>query len=492
MCSAATRDHLVGVHGSTITFYVPLIVRRVDGSGICINQSCSVVATAYHLQMMLGRANLSVASAQTTKVLSLASESDANESDIPVGTGKKTLHYNITNDVSFVYTKKPVRHKSGVPLSYKFYVGQKVQVAGYYNDKFETREAHIIGSNVHLVIGQAQLNENLVLDTYVRPGTSGSAVLDERGNLLGMIILSGALKFSSGEVAVSVALPVRTIARALVKVDPVLGSVIFNDIPEEEPKPVQTYYVLYQEHDLPEDTSPIIPELSAVPSEVPNSVGELRAKSKAASALMVNFVTKQCLVQGTQKPLCHELAIVDGRQTFRKIGKNGELRKPTGSFPRQKHGVWAQSDWTDTLAEIADNPWVFQGSVDDHYLFTFESAAEDDRCYYEEYSQGTPLFGGGHQGWKGSVVCFEQILTDKDFNVLSVFTEMRPPDSCLTQIVQTAIYYEWVKLEELKSPLLLPAMERITAKVLGQKNLWYTSVSWTDYQKFRAEHRIKF
>jgi hypothetical protein len=69
---------------------------------------------------------------------------------------------------------------------------------------------------------------------------------------------------------------------------------------------------------------------------------------------------------------------------------------------------------------------------------------------------------------------------------------MRPPDGCLTQIVQTAIYYDWVKLEDLKSPLLLPVIERITAKVLGQKNLWYTSVSWTDYQKFRAEHKIEF
>jgi hypothetical protein len=340
-------------------------------------------------------------------------------------------------------------------------------------------------------MGQAQLKENLVLDIHLDPGTSGSAVLDERGNLLGMIILSGVLRFSSGDLTASVALPVRTIAKALVKLDPVLGSAIFNDIPEEEPKPVQIASVLYQESDLPEDTSPVIPELSAVPSEVPNSVSQLRAKSEAASKLMVDFIAKQCLVQGTQKSLCHELSIVDGQQTFRGIHKDGKLGKPTGNFPIQKHGVWTQSDWTDTLGEIADNPWVFQGSVDGHYLFTSKSAAEDGRCYWEEYSQGTPLFGGGHQAWKGSVVCFEQVLTDKDFNVLSVFTEMRPPDGCLTQLVQTAIYYDWIKLEGLESPILLPVMERVTAKVVGQKELWYANVSWSDYKKFRAEHKIK-
>jgi hypothetical protein len=206
---------------------------------------------------------------------------------------------------------------------------------------------------------------------------------------------------------------------------------------------------------------------------------------------MVNFITKQCLVQGTQKPMCHELSIVDGQQTFRQIEKDDKLGKPTGSFPVRKHGVWAQSDWADTLREIAGNSWIFRGSVDDHYLFTFKSTAEDDRCYYEEYSQGTPLFGGGHPAWKGPVVCFEQILTDKDFNVLAVFAEMSPPDGCLTQLVQTAIYYDWVTLEGISSPVLLPVTERVTAKVQGQKDLWYANVSWTDYKQFRTEHKIK-
>jgi Trypsin-like peptidase domain len=491
LCSATdVRDHLVGVQRSTVHFSFPPRVEQVQGSGICINESCSVVATAYHTQMLVGRANLRVTNGHTDKILSLANESDTNKSYVTVG--KRTLYYNTAKDVSFIYTRKPLRHKSGIPYSYKCYVGQKVVVAGYYHHQFETKEARIVGSNVPIVIGRAQLKENLVLDIQLSPGTSGSAVLDERGNLLGMIALSGALQFRSGDLEVSVALPVTTIAKALVKLDPVLGSAIFNDIPEEGPKAVQTPPVLYQEDDLPADTSPVIPELLAVSREVPNPVGKLRAKSEAASKLMVNFVTKQCLAQGTTKSICHELSIVEGQQTFREIDKNGKLGKRTRSFPIPKHGVWTQSDWTDTLGEIADNPWVFQGSVGNYYLFTFKSAAEDDRCYYEEYPQGTPLFGGGRAAWKGSVGCFEQILTDKDFNVVSVFTEFHPPDDCLTQLFQTAIYYDWIRLERLGSPILLPVKERITAKVLGQKDLWYANVSWTDYKEFRADHKIKF
>jgi hypothetical protein len=425
-------------------------------------------------------------------VLSITNERDTNNSDIPIADSKTTLSYNVAKDVSFIYTKKAVAHKSGVQYSYKYYVGQQVTVAGYHDNEFEKHKATIIGSNVPLVIGQARLNENLIVDIHLEPGTSGSAVFDEKGHLLGMIVLTGALKVGSGDLTASVALPVRTIAKALVNVDPVIGSIIFNNIPEEEPKPVQQSYVVYQESDLPEDTSPVIPELSATPSEVPDAVAKLHTASEAASRRMVNFLTKQCLVQGTQEAMCSELSIVNGQQRFRQMAKDGRLGKPKKSFPVQTHGVWIQSDWADTLGDIATKPWIFQGLVDDHYLFTLESTAEDDHCYWEEYSQGTPLFGGGHPVWKGAVACDEQILTDKQFNVLFVFTDLYPPDGCLVRLVQQAASYDWTKLEGLKSPILLPVKERLTAKVQGQKDLWYTNVSWTDYRKFRAEHKVKF
>ncbi|MBZ5667164.1 MAG: serine protease [Acidobacteriia bacterium] len=504
LCSAANvSDHLVGVHSSSISLSFPKINNRTvpypivkgksaKGSGICINENCSIVATAHNIQMLTGRATLRVTSGHTEKVLSAASDNDPNKAEIPITKSKQTLFYNIANDVSFVYTRKPIPHKSGIPYSYKVYVGQKVQVAGYYNRKFQSKEARIIGSNVHLVVGRAQLTENLILDIALNPGNSGSAVLDERGNLLGMVILTGALKLNGGDITASVALPVRAIAKALVELDPVLGPTIFNDIPEDEPKPIQTQYVLYQDSDLPEDTSPVIPGVSAVHSDVTNAVDKLHAKSEIAFKLTANLVAKQCLVQGTQEPLCHELAFVEGQQTFRKIGKDGRLGKPVDSFPIQKHGVWVQSDWADTLGEIAEDPWVFQGSVDDHYLFSFKAAAEDERCYFEERPQGVPLFGGWHPDWEGSVACFEEVLTDKNFNVLSVFAELHPPDTCLTQLLQKAIYYDWVKLEGLQSPVLLPVKERITAKVLRQDDLWYANLTWTDYKQFRAKHRIKF
>ncbi len=478
------KNHLVSVTRTTLQFSIPPSVKQVLGSGICINRDCSVVATAYHCQLLAGRGNLGVADGKTDKILSLARETDGNKGSISAQ--NKTLSYNLANDISFLYTKKAIPHKSATTYSYVAQVGQTVHVAGFYKRNFEMREAHILGVNLPLVLGRAVLNDNLVVDVPLDAGRSGSAVLDQQGNLLGMVTLSGVIHFKSGDVKASIALPVKTIANALVKLDPTIGSTVFTDIPAEADRLPELPSQVYEEMGLPEDDSPIVPDLSVIPVDIPTAVNMLQEQSAIASKRLMNFVARQCLVQGTKKPLCHELSLADGRQTFREITKNGKLGAPLDSLPPQKHGVWTLSDWADTLFRIADNQWVFQGVTGNHYLFTFRSSAQDGRCEFREY----PIFGGDRPTWGGSVACFEQVVTDKDFNVLSVFTEMTPPDSCVTQVIQTAIEYGWVALDGLSEPVLLPVSERVTAKIAGHAKLWYAKVSWTDYRRFRSEHRI--
>jgi len=489
VCSANVSDHLVGVQRTTVRSIFPPTIQQTWGNGICVNDGCSIIATAYHNQALVGRANLGVAGGHTKKVVSLANSGDGRK--VPWLVGHKMASFDIQKDVAFIYTKKAVAHKTATPYSYMCYAGENVQIVGYVKHKLETREAIIIGTNVPSELGTAELHENLILNVPVDPGASGSGVFDKRGNLLGMVILTATLRRTSGTLAVSIALPVKTIAKALLKLDPVAGFDTFKDLPEDAPKYETVSTAVDQEGDSL-DIAPVAPELSAIPMDVPDSVEKLRAKAAAASKVMANLISKQCWAGELGKPLCYELSISDGQQILRKIEKNGKLGKPTDSFPAQKQALWQQNDWAERLAEIAENPWVFRGAVDNHYLFTFKSGAEDERCYFEEYPQGVPLFGGRHPDWKGWVACFEQVVTDKDFNVLAVYDELMPPEDCLTQVVDIAIYYDSIKLEDLKSPILLPIAERITSKVQGRKKLSYASVSWTDYKKFRADHKLSF
>jgi hypothetical protein len=119
------------------------------------------------------------------------------------------------------------------------------------------------------------------------------------------------------------------------------------------------------------------------------------------------------------------------------------------------------------------------------------ASAEDDRCDFEEWpGVSIPLFARRRTAWNGPVACFEQILTDNDFNVLSVFTDWRPPEQCLTEYFQSATYFSWVVLEGVTSPILLPTSEEMVVKFKGGKHLRYAGVTWTDYRKYRASHKI--
>ncbi len=495
-CSGTNlRDHLVEVQHITFrlpTTHLPMpTIRYLYGSGICINPECSVVVTAGHIQMLIGKATLGVSGAQTDKVLSLAQSTDSGKVDIRAD--GKTLAFSPSNDISFIYVKKPVHHKLGVPYSYNSYSGQPVEIVGYYRGRFQSVSAHIIGSNVPVVLNGVQMEENLVLDIKVTPGSSGSAVFDLRGNLLGMVTLAGEIQFSDGKnIPASVALPTSALAAALIKLDPALGLALFDDVPAIQPR-TEMPFGAFQESNLPDDTSQVVPEFSAVPiAGLVDPVGSLRAAADASFRTMTNFVAKQCFVQDTQKPVCGEVAVVDGRITIRPTGKNGALGEPMSKLVPLRYGTWPLDEWLENLGEIADNSWIFRGVAGDQYLFSFRSTIADERCYWEEFPRGIPLFSGRHEHWEGPVDCFEQVLTDKNFNVLSTFSQMQPPEPCLTQVVQTALYYEWVKLDGAEAPVLLPVRERIAMKVDGSKDLMYTSVLWTEYRKFRAGHEIKF
>jgi hypothetical protein len=67
--ASEVQDSLVEVTHQTIQFSVPLRAETVYGNGICINRDCSVVATAYHIQMAAGRGNLAVIGGHTKETL---------------------------------------------------------------------------------------------------------------------------------------------------------------------------------------------------------------------------------------------------------------------------------------------------------------------------------------------------------------------------------------------------------------------------------------
>lgn len=487
LCFASgPKDHMVEVwHDSVNLRSIPPKVMHMYGNGICINPSCTILVTAKHIQMLAGKAKLKVRDNSTEKVLSMPDV----EKQSTMQVGKKTFSYDVNGDISFMYEKHPVHHKAGTSYSYRHYAGQKVVVVGYYKGKFASMRAIAIGADVPMAMDRSIVRENIILDVKLKQGFSGSGVFNEQGDLIGMAVNAGSIMIGGKYLDASLAIPVRTIALALEKLDP--SAKLFADIPEFLP-PTEIKQYAWEESDLPDDVSQVVPELSAVSVDIPNPVLKVRASAKKSSDAMVNIITKQCMVQGTRKPVCHELSVIGGQQTYRAIGKNDVPGEATSEMETPKQGAWIGTDWEDTLADVAENDWAFWGMVDGQYLFVSAWGAEQEHCSWDEYAHVKELFRRDLEPWHGYVDCVEKVLTDKDFNVRVVFTEFTMPEGLHTEWAQTALYYDWVQLKDEKSPSLLPVKERMASKTLNQKDPMFTEVSWTEYRKFRTKHRIDF
>ena len=142
-CDAATDfgNNVVTVQQTRIRFSLPPKLVFIQGSGVCIDQRCSVVATTYHAQLMTGRGMLGVKGAHTVRVLSLANQNDTDRATIRVG--DRLANYDLAHDISFVYTRKPVPYKTAPPHSYHCSTGETV----YHCRPFEGQETEERGTS---------------------------------------------------------------------------------------------------------------------------------------------------------------------------------------------------------------------------------------------------------------------------------------------------------------------------------------------------------
>jgi hypothetical protein len=72
--------------------------------------------------------------------------------------------------------------------------------------------------DVLLTIGTPRLRDNPIPDIGLKPGQRRSALLDERGQVIGVMVVTGTVRAESSTMAANVILVGRTIANALLKI----------------------------------------------------------------------------------------------------------------------------------------------------------------------------------------------------------------------------------------------------------------------------------
>ena len=84
-----------------------------------------------------------------------------------------------------------------------------------------------------MALEHSTIRQDIILDVKLKRGFSGSGVLDEQGNLIGMVVHAGSINIGGKYLDATLALPVRTIALALDRLDP--NAKLFTDIPPFTP-----------------------------------------------------------------------------------------------------------------------------------------------------------------------------------------------------------------------------------------------------------------
>jgi hypothetical protein len=446
-----------------------------------------------------------IAGGRVQKIVPYASESSINKTDVEVD--GKHFSYDITKDIAFIYATKPLYGKAGIKYSFTCEVGQKVTIVSWKPFSNTATDAHIIGVNVPLRMGHAELNDNLILDVSVKPGASGSAVIDSEGRLVGIITMYGRIETKLGPLSVSIALPASTVAKALSVIDPRLASAVFGDKRDDQPPRKAITWIDMETSDFESVISTahqssqneaLLPDISGLPAprnDIVEAVQRLRAKAEAGAKSMVNLVATECLITSRQKQRCYEVSITEGEQQYREVGRDGKLGVPVRNpfaKKRPNGSLWAESSWADYLASVTDSTWRFQGLLRDKYIFTGEGRPEDERCSFSEFPVSIPVFQHHYPEWTGPVDCNEVLVTNSHFDVLKIYTEFYPPAHCRIEVLDLVISYQWVKLADIEEPVLLPFEERMTARLRNTKETMTATTSWFDYRRFRTEHRIMF
>jgi hypothetical protein len=352
----------------------------------------------------------------------------------------------------------------------------------------------------------ATIDGGLRLTFPSNAGNSGGAVVDAEGKVIGIICGAELMPGDSRNVAVgTLALPVSSVFRYLRATEPELWAQLFfgrkmvsdasaNEL-QEQMEGKQRAVAAVVPGPIATLNLDVTPALSAY-TDSASMVKALQKRVGEDLALMRNvFAEQQTEMWGDNQHRDlwhHEVAIHEGRQIFREIKKDGSRGKAVGELPYPRQGVRPGAEWSTLLQNIATavvpltylGTSKYQGKV--VHVYSYEASAQDKVCGFSEEASGIM----SSASWAGYVDCAGAIVTDKQFNPVTILQELYPPFERLTRLVAVSVTYDSVVIPGSGMSLLLPIDLQLTCQ-LNNGTLNFASAAWSQYHVFRVESAVK-
>ena len=451
------------------------------GTGFCIDPACRFIGTNYHVA-----ANLHPGKINGEKVIGQYLATGPDDEGATVLAGLSTMKFNLSRDLAIFELRHSLPHHHGLAFSLdELQVGQSVEIYAYplapsihptHRRSLQQFQGAYKGQTPS---GLLAFEYHSSVDRTIRPGASGGVVVDSKTQQI-VAILSGVAQNSG---AIALAVPVRSLAEFVSKVQPYLAERVFPRTNAVSPVAADLY---------PKVVAPPADALQRRPEE-PDEVKQLRTKAQLLGDSMSNFIAMQTFAWGSgdKEPVAeaaYEVQVIDGFQRFREFTEGKELQSvplPHLDNAFVPGGEWSElPQWVGTKLNLKIRQMpdaVVNGRQTK--VFQYQASREDGLCKWDigvdyGFFATSKIFDTGVYG---------EVWTDKDLNILRISEHCEIPETFKWKNYWAVVTYGWLRQPN-ASPHLIPVT--IYAQTERNKKTYWCRGQFTDYRVFSTRAKV--
>jgi hypothetical protein len=480
---SATSTPVAKIDSYKMRFSVPggVSVTKIFGTAWCLSPQCDVLVTNHHVATQF-QLHTRIKGVAIRKQQSATSATDP-EATILVTHGLGPVKQINLRDLALLDMKRPVAGMRNVPIfSGQLRPQEKVTFHGYPNGHHKTLEG----------IFKSELADGTLLVIFpeaMGAGASGSLLTNTAGEAIGTVFA-----VAEKDARMVIAIPiwvlgdfVRATHPELLSLFPVTGYRPGLDALRDSPEPLEvneTYRMMIE--DAGANPQPLLansyqddwPVMEKVEDSSCAEVLALRARARVLMNMLQNFVALETLTFEDQAVWEHEIQVTDGTLHFRT--PQGEV---LNDLPFPRRGVVPGDEWHTFAAMLTDRNLAIKPL--DSVIIAGQPVLRFGYYATEESSVCSARTQRNKLVWMGTVPCFGEVWTTKDFDVLRITQEMSLPPQSNAQRFRIMVRYGQLPIG------IVPASMNLEVHTL-EGELLRSTVSFSRYRRFQSQSVIHY
>jgi len=450
------------------------------GTGFCLDPECRFICTNYHVA---AKSRLPWIKRHwiVHRYYDTSSHDAGATANVSEMAPWESQVYVPGRDLAILELRHPLAHHHGLAYdSDEPELRQRVSIYGYPFEGSPVRglvrfEATYKGRTT---TGLLAFDYDPAEGKRIHGGASGGIVVDDSS---GKIV--GVLSSLGREGNVALAIPTKTLAEFVSRVQPFLAEKLFPAIAEGVPPVAPDFYPRWEPGRVD-----ALQHRDAEPPEVVR----LRSRADEQAEMMKNLIATQTVEwgSGNKEPAYredYEVRIVDGRQTFRELPDG---RKELGDIPSPPLNKYLNpsTDWSTNVLMVARRYSLkirqMPGrSVDGQKIqvFQYVGSTEDNVCSLE----ATTNWGFFHSSYLETASCYGEVWTDQEGKLLRL-SEHYDLKRNWRDFFGVTTYGPLRQAGPVQQTVPLTYYNEIW---LGNKKYW-SKGQFTNYQMFSTDHRL--